>query len=1210
MNSFALWTILTLVPAPAFETPFEEALEKAAQACKTKDLDAAKQWVDRAIERDPKSPEAWAMRARWAEISENQDDLIYSLHQEYRLRVAQTEDASDVGNLRGRLLETDPMAQSLLDLKEVYVDKLRPVAEQYEKDLRPHSAIQVHKQILALDPEDEKSKQAIARISNLPDPSLAESAKSQDVMAGVSEEFVRKHDKKHSSWDKKARFEGENYDTFTSAGYEVLVRTAQSMEQMNAFYREFFQYGGKGDKRKVPKIRLHIFKSHEEYLNRGQGPKSWSGGQYTGGSVETYVPPGGFSSMVGTLFHEAAHQFTDLATDAEGWLNEGLASFFEGTRILSNGTVAMNYPANNRLFPLAARMERGFMEDHREVRGMSPPYELAPTFRMVLENKYEWGPPWYSPTWGVVYFLYNFQDPADGRFVYRDAFREFIDSSAGRTGDAAIQNFEETVLRRPSDPSPGVDPTPSLPTTVDELDPVWTEWLLHLRDETVGRIDVERPYKEWAAHSVSREDYATAKEFYEKGLLENPDDIDLLEPFADLLADHLANADRAVKLIRHGLFVLEWADEPDGERIKKLEKKLARWDPQIKALQEIHAQLRATTVGLANRYLQAQLPSMAMEVGKSFGDALGFADLYRAFEEGLAAKGHGLDVWQLAYNESDMTGWHGDNEIWYADDINLRGGFPAKDDNDYSTRLVTFDKVTSGDFSLEGEVWSGPGTIRFTGIVFGGKDDSNHQAVILHPPKADGSRSAYVDLATFHDTGNRVHRSDPIGATEGAWHKLRVDVVGASADVWVDGKLFTTHRYPSRDILEGSFGLITGSGESVWRNVKYLARERNDRSGKLERDIRIGELEERLAAEGRTLGDSMVGRVPPFPTVNGWVQEPLESWNDLQGAPTILVFWSIAQNDILPLHDWLQAAVEDYSHVRLKVISVCAADDYPNLEEYLLQYPFPGSVAGDIHLRRGYGETFEKYLIQQYSLPRVLVLDVDKKVVWEGEPGFRQDEPWFQGMTTAIDTPLQDLIARRNLEESFAWLDQWERQAESALSQGDLEPAVPLLMELKGMGRKVNHPRMKELQRKLSTLEAALVGIDATAQDFRKNQAEAALEVLFDWAKVLKHPSEKALRQAEFRKLLVSPNVKSWDSAVRLAERTARKIKRAKPEAGMKAVNAALPEFQELQGLFGTMLHESLKDAVAAGDYEAVKEVLDEAPTLPGTWILKDFLHW
>ena len=64
----------------------------------------------------------------------------------------------------------------------------------------------------------------------------------------------------------------------------------------------------------------------------------------------------------------------------------------------------------------------------------------------MLENKYQWGPPWYAPTWGVVFFLYNYQDPVDGRYVYRKAFGEFIDKSGGRVGEGAVKNFEEVVL--------------------------------------------------------------------------------------------------------------------------------------------------------------------------------------------------------------------------------------------------------------------------------------------------------------------------------------------------------------------------------------------------------------------------------------------------------------------------------------------------------------------------------------------------------------------------------------------------------------------------------------------------------------------------------------------------------------------------------------------------------------------------------------------
>jgi len=327
------------------------------------------------------------------------------------------------------------------------------------------------------------------------------------------------------------------------------------MEQMNAFYRVFFDFKTDGDS--FGRIDINIFRTRDEYLKLGFGPpEEWTGGHYISGTaVETYMS-GGFESTVGTLFHEAAHQFVDISTSASGWLNEGLASFFEGCRILPNGTVLMNMPANHRLFPLAQRMEKGWMSDHMD--GMDPANltesdpPKAPTFAIVLENKYEWGPPWYAPTWGVVYFLYNYQDEVDGRYVYRRAFREFINASGGRVGKGAIENFEEVVLANPQPPIAGFErdeelPPLRLPKTAAELDAVWKDYTLRLRDEQRGVLTVERPYLRWALAAAKDRDLPVAQEHFEKGLVATPDDTELLLEFAAFLADQ-KNTDRATKL--------------------------------------------------------------------------------------------------------------------------------------------------------------------------------------------------------------------------------------------------------------------------------------------------------------------------------------------------------------------------------------------------------------------------------------------------------------------------------------------------------------------------------------------------------------------------------------------------------------------------------------------------------------------------------------
>ena len=300
------------------DSPIESALKGAEALLEKKDPAAARALVDRALERDSKSLKAWELRARCAEALGEKDANLHGLHAELRLAVAQERPAAEVEALRARIVAVDPAAKDLFDLAGVYVPKLKVLAEQYEKDKRPHSAIRAYKEILALDPESKTSSAAIQRIASTPIPSLAGDAKPKDLLAGISEDWIRDRDRDHATWEKKDKLERDHYVTYTDTGYENLVRAAEAMEQMNAFYREFFQFGVEGDGKAVPKIELRIFRTHDEYMKKGSGPVDWSGGQFTGDSVETYIGEGSFSDMVGTLFHEAAHQFVGLATSAVG----------------------------------------------------------------------------------------------------------------------------------------------------------------------------------------------------------------------------------------------------------------------------------------------------------------------------------------------------------------------------------------------------------------------------------------------------------------------------------------------------------------------------------------------------------------------------------------------------------------------------------------------------------------------------------------------------------------------------------------------------------------------------------------------------------------------------------------------------------------------------------------------------------------------------
>lgn len=1208
------------VPPLPDVTAFDLALSSAERSLEAGELEKAHQLVLRALERDSKAPRAWDVRARWAAAAGERDEEVYARHKELRLMEAQKAPAAEVQAKRQALLALDPVAADVLGMRARFIEELTAVAQAYEGDLRPHSAIRVHKEILALDPEYAPSQAAIERLAAAPDPSLAADAKPVDLLAGVSEEWIREHDAKTRDWREHAKLERENYVTHTNAGYEVLVRCAEAMEQMNAFYRVFFGY--KTDGGSVGRIDLNIFRTRDEYLKLGIGPPvEWSGGHFTGNAVETYID-NGFENTVGTLFHEAAHQFVSLATNASGWLNEGLASFFEGCRILPNGTVLMNMPANHRLFPLAQRMEKGWMADHldgmnsEKLSDSSP--EKAPTFRIVLENKYEWGPPWYAPTWGVVYFLYNFQDPVDGRYIYRSAFREFIDKSGGRVGEGAVKNFEEVVLANPQKPIAGFDrgehgAPAELPETIEELDAVWKEYMLRLRDEQRGVITVERPYLRWARAAVKNKDLAVAQEHFEKGLVATPDDAELLVEFAAFLGDQ-KNPDRATKLALRAVRLLENANPVDPVAVRDVERKLSGWDPKRATLERVHANLWDAARGLVASYREQDLPLMVMDLAWRMEVELGVPGLFEYYAEAQRASGKSLSIWSLAYNERDLEGWDAVGDTFQASGPMLDGAFGSYKADDFNYQMLTLDELTSGDFSMEVEVQASRGDVGFCGLVFGRKDANNFHALIYFPPKPRDqvkqgvADSGFVDLASFYGGLPKVWRHNPVAAPgdEGAeqrsqtaeWHKLRIDVSKSLVDAWVDGEYLTTQEFPTADVLRGNFGLILGPGKARFREVRFLARHPRDPAAVLERERRMEAVREE---GGGSVGGSWLGQVPPFPVVARWAQGERTNWIEPGPVPQVLVLWSIQQNDIVAIDGWLRSLAASYEKSGLEIVSIASPNDDDALDAYLAEHPFPGAVAVDHREGPGIGDTNELYSTLKFNLPRVLLLDIDGKVVWEGDPGFSSTQPWKAGVESYLDVPLSELIAKRKLDAMRPWLDAWRDVARPALSEGRFADAVETLKQSRSFERELL-VEFNEAQRSLDAFERALSDVERTVAAIEEEGREPALAVLAEWAEIAGTEIDRA-GAARLLKASRAGSVKGWERALKQVEgRGARALDDPEQLAGL------VESLAKLEGAFPAELAQEL--ANASGDPEAVRALLDGAPTRPARWLARSWFLW
>lgn len=1216
----ALAALAAVPPVPQDgQSPFRVALERAEGALAAGDVEGCRPLVQRALERDRKSMAAWDLRARLAEKAGDLDDRIYSRHVEYRLALAQGRPKEELATLRARLEELDPVARDLYGMKERFLAKLAPIAEKYEEEERPHSAIRVLKQILALDPENAEAQAAIERIAASPDPSLAGDAKPKDLFADVSDEWIAEFDAKHAEWSDRAKLERENYVTHTNAGYEVLVRSAEAMEQMNAFYRQFFRYGTEEHGGSVPRIDLHVFKARDDYLKLGIGPPvEWSGGHFTGGAVETYISST-FEDMVGTLFHEAAHQFVSLATNAVGWLNEGLASFFEGTRILPNGTVIMNMPANHRLFPLAARMEKGWMEhaqDGYDPNESSSMPEKAPTFRIVVENKYTWGPPWYAPTWGLVYFCYNYQDPVDGRYVYRAGFQEFIDKSGGRVGEGAIKNFEEVVLANPKPPLKGVDrdgaAEVALPKTVAELDDVWKAWILRLRDEQSGVLELTRPYAQWGRYAAANKDYVVAREHFEKGLVQNPGDYDLLLEFADLLSAHFEDTDRAAKLALEALYFLEQAPERDEKKIRDVERLLSKLDPRHETLAEVHDGMAAAARGVVERYAAAGYDTMVMDVAWRTGNDLKLEDMFAVYEEAVRRTKKTLAIWELAYNERDLEGWETGAGIFRADGTAIASSFEEFDEDRFDFRSLGLDRVTGGDFSIEVQVQAPKGEVNFCGIAFGRKDAANFHGLLLFPGKttADGTAdTGYVDLMTAHGSSMKTWLHIPVETAPAAdgrsrsevWHDLRVDVVGRNVDVWFDGEMIGTREFPSRDVLHGGFGLVTGPGDARYRDVRFLARDARDPASAIERTVRIEELEART---GGAVGGSYIGKVPPFPRVKRWVQGERTSWGEAGHVPQLVVFWSKVQNDLVRIDRWLQHLHESYADAGLQIVLVGSTHDDAAVESYLADHPMPGAIAVD-HLEpdaSGIGDSFELYFIRRFNLPRVLLLDLDHTVVWEGDPGFEVNVPPVEPYESFLDDPLKELLQRRKLVDLVAWRRQWSERGAELLAQGAFLELLPALRKAAEFDPRFA-PEAGQAARSLRAVEAAVADLEGTGDSLASQGAEPALETLVEWATEGLGMELEGRTKRALSSFVRSDNVRDWRMTVNDCEKWAKK-------ADPRKAPELLDDLEKRSGAIVEALVTDLRAAADVEDWEAFTEHAKGAEARPARWLALEYFRW
>jgi hypothetical protein len=350
-----------------------------------------------------------------------------------------------------------------------------------------------------------------------------------------------------------------------------------------------------------------------------------------------------------------------------------------------------------------------------------------------------------------------------------------------------------------------------------------------------------------------------------------------------------------------------------------------------------------------------------------------------------------------------------------------------------------------------------------------------------------------------------------------------------------------------------------------------------------------------------------MGFVPPWPKAKTWVQNPRKRYAERGLVPTLLVLWSMKQNAIMPIHGWLQHLAKKHAASGLEIISVCEDADPKDLASHLKSFPFPGSVALDTFVAStgGAGETMNQFAAGVRGYPWVLLLDIDQKVVWEGNPGFHPQFPWKPGEVVHVDGPLDDLVKRQNLPALRPWMKAWASGARDAVLRGDLATSAKHLDVAKTLpGHHV--PAVADAQAMRNAILRALEGLAGVKAELQQQKMEPALPVLLAWADLLKHEVDADMRKA-LEKLFKKGNVRRWGQVLRLSELTQKRI--AKGTDARESLTALRGKLARDTSPMVVRLRGTIDAALAGTDDAALSTALASAPSLPARWLASEYLQ-
>lgn len=356
-----------------------------------------------------------------------------------------------LAELGARIAKLDPASGALKASRDEYLKDLTWALDLYAKNKKARNALDVAGRILAYRPGHKLARDTVSSIlAKLDDDGKAEAER----LLGRSDlrrprAFLQEWRRKHVAWKDAGKASSKGYVVASNIGYDVLQLATRALEDLSLHYRRAY---AADPSMQVGKTDVQLFRTRADFANafpeakENEGLKGLlmtQGGQAEGAKkpqftfkLLSYDPRDEgrpLSFLFETLAHEASHQYMRLSVgtgNAPHWLDEGMASFYEGAQLGDDGSVQVGLPAWERLRILALLLKA----DPKILRATIE----APPDKFLSADQ-------YSVAWGLVYWLDQYQKD-DGTRPYRPALKRAIEVVRSGTASTGLAVFQRAVL--------------------------------------------------------------------------------------------------------------------------------------------------------------------------------------------------------------------------------------------------------------------------------------------------------------------------------------------------------------------------------------------------------------------------------------------------------------------------------------------------------------------------------------------------------------------------------------------------------------------------------------------------------------------------------------------------------------------------------------------------------------------------------------------